>query len=190
MPLCYLTLFTSSSDQPENRADVRVCIRITGVADIDHLYRRPADPAHIGVLHWGGVCINPRPSLMGLRECVHCHRSYIYYIVCFRIAISWTALFAPMRVHNYIIFVHQLPCQFALLVHMHFGSSAYAMCCLINLFLRERSSRRTRASLPYHFRTCSFATSARFIGITVIGIPCEVCSCLRALSTLILVGPL
>jgi hypothetical protein len=174
MPLCHLTLFTKSSDQPENRADVCVCIRITGIADIDHLYRRPAVPAHIGVLHWGGVCINPRPSLMGLRECVHCHRSYIFYIVCFRIAISWNAFFAPMRVHNHIIFVHQLPCQFALLVHMHFGSSAYALCCcLINLFLRENYAPENQSLSSVPLSCMFFCDLSQIIGIPVIGIPCE-----------------
>ena len=57
MTLCRLTLFTRSPDQPENRADVRVLIRIAGVADIDHVYRRPADPAHVCLLQQGGVCI-------------------------------------------------------------------------------------------------------------------------------------
>jgi hypothetical protein len=61
MTLCRLTLFTRSPDQPENRADVRVFIRIAGVADIDHVYRRPADPAHVGLLQQGGVCITHDP---------------------------------------------------------------------------------------------------------------------------------
>lgn len=61
--------------------------RIAGVADTDHVYPRPVDPAHIGLLQRRGVCITHGPvSWEG--KSVHC---FISIFVCITIAISWTA---------------------------------------------------------------------------------------------------
>jgi len=50
--------------------------RIAGVADIDHVYRRPDDPAHVGLLQQGGACITHDPASWEEKR-AHCFYSDI-----------------------------------------------------------------------------------------------------------------
>jgi len=97
--------------------------RIAGVADIDHVYRRPDDPAHVGLLQQGGVCITHDPNF-GEKSAHY----FISIFVCITIAISWTACLKravvsnrpgarkciAVRAHKVLIFRYIIPCPFML----------------------------------------------------------------------------
>lgn len=60
--------------------------RIVIVVDVDHFYRWPVDPVHIGSLQRGGVCIIHDPASWEEKSA----RCFISIFVCVTIAISWT----------------------------------------------------------------------------------------------------